>query len=94
MPTVWLAHDTHSTKEYLTLKITESDPHDPERVNRERILNRYLEKNPEHRGAPIVRTILDTFELPGEVGPRLCLVYEPERVLCSFFFFWSAGRIK
>ena len=61
------------------MKVTASNPADEETARHERILTSYLEKNPSHEGCKFVRKMLDSFEVPGEEGPHLCLVYEPMR---------------
>ncbi|KAH6712576.1 CMGC protein kinase [Leptodontidium sp. MPI-SDFR-AT-0119] len=81
--TVWLAQDTQrwwwNSNRYVTVKVTASDVVDDDAVNHERIITQHLKKNPSHDGFPFVRTMLDNFEVSGQDGPHLCLVYEPMR---------------
>jgi hypothetical protein len=63
----------------VTVKVTASNPANEETARHERILTSYVEKNPSHEGCKSVRKMLDHFEVPGEEGPHLCLVYEPMR---------------
>lgn len=81
--TVWLAQDIRrwwwNSNRYVTVKVTASDFVDEEEARHQRIITQHLMKNPSHRGFSFVRTMLDNFEVPGQEGPHLCLVYEPMR---------------
>jgi serine/threonine-protein kinase SRPK3 len=74
----------------VTVKVAASNPVDEETARHERILTSYLEKNPSHEGCKFVRKMLDNFEIPGEEGPYLCLVYEPMRE--PFYIFQNRCR--
>lgn len=52
---------------------------DYDTARHERILTQHVQKNPSHDGFPFVGTMLDSFEIQGQEGPHLCLVYEPMR---------------
>ncbi|KAK2629686.1 hypothetical protein QTJ16_000506 [Diplocarpon rosae] len=96
--TVWLAQDTRrwwwSPNRYVTVKVTASDCVDDDAAKHERIITQHLTKNPSHDGFSFVRTMLDNFEVPGQDGPHLCLVYEPMREpLWLFQRRWDNGRL-
>ena len=63
----------------MALKITASNCVDDDAAKHEQIITRHIQSNPSHEGFPFVRTMLDNFEVPGPVGPHLCLVNEPMR---------------
>lgn len=78
----------------MTVKVTASNPVDEETARHEGILTSYLEKNTSHEGCKFVRKMLDNFEVPGEEGPHLCLVYEPMREpLWIYKRRWVDGKI-
>ncbi|XMA15014.1 hypothetical protein WAI453_007805 [Rhynchosporium graminicola] len=96
--TVWLAKDTEqwwwNSNRYVTVKVTASDCVDDDAAKHERILTQHLMKNPSHDGFSFVRTMLDSFEAPGQDGPHLCLVYEPMREpLWLFQRRWEDGKL-
>jgi serine/threonine protein kinase len=43
------------------------------------ILKNTLDSKTPHRGRPVVRNCLDSFEVTGSIGNHLCLAYEPAR---------------
>lgn len=43
------------------------------------VLQRLISADPTHPGSDVVRKLVDSFELEGEKGNHLCLVYEPLR---------------
>ncbi|KAH7312829.1 CMGC protein kinase [Rhexocercosporidium sp. MPI-PUGE-AT-0058] len=99
--TVWLAQDTQqyvlarNSNRHVTVKVTASDCVDNEAAKHEQIITRHLKRNSSHQGFSFVRTMLDSFEIPGQNGPHLCLVYEPMREpLWLFQRRWENGKIQ
>lgn len=70
-----------NTKNYVALKIGVSGSRDEVQANHERNMTRALEANPSHPGYQFVRSMLDTFEIPGPAGrgKHICIVFEPMR---------------
>ncbi|CZS91909.1 related to dis1-suppressing protein kinase dsk1 [Rhynchosporium agropyri] len=96
--TLWLAQDTKrwwwNSNRYVTMKVTASDCVDDDAAKHERIITQHLMKNPSHDGFSFVRTMLDSFEVSGQDGPHLCLVYEPLREpLWLFQRRWENGKL-
>ncbi|TKA70545.1 hypothetical protein B0A49_05806, partial [Cryomyces minteri] len=82
--TVWLARDLHRWKwqsdRYVVLKINTCDFPDKETAEHELNISQHLATtNPTHKGFPIVRTIISSFEAVSPDGTHMCLVYEPMR---------------
>lgn len=44
-----------------------------------RIEEHIAEQTPSHRGRPVIRSYLESFELTGTIGKHICLAYEPAR---------------
>ncbi|CAK42256.1 uncharacterized protein An15g00860 [Aspergillus niger] len=82
--TVWLARDV--ARHVLTficnyghaLKILNND--NPRGAYHERRIEEHIaQQTPSHRGRPVIRSYLESFELAGPIGKHLCLAYEPAR---------------
>jgi len=59
--------------DYVTLKVFVSG--NPQAKNEEKVFEHLKTIKSDHAGAKFVRTLRDSFELPGEKGPHVCLVY-------------------
>ncbi|PGH00717.1 CMGC/SRPK protein kinase [Helicocarpus griseus UAMH5409] len=83
--TVWLARDLNQWRwlrdKYVALKITASVSSSPDNSVRTELDNvrRISEANPQHKGWPLVRHLLDYFTLESDLGGHLTLVFEPLR---------------
>lgn len=83
-----------NSNHFVTVKVTASNWVDDDAAKHERIITQHLRRNPTHRGFSFVRTMLDSFEAPGQDGPHLCLVYEPMREpLWLFQRRWENGKL-
>jgi len=60
--------------EYVTLKVFVSG--NPQAENEEKVFEYLKTIKSGHAGAKLIRTLRDSFELPGEKGPHACLVHE------------------
>ena len=55
-------------------------------TNTELVLSQHIAKaDPKHEGFRFVRTVLESFEIQGQHGQHLCLVYVPMRESMSTF---------
>ncbi|GKZ22693.1 hypothetical protein AbraCBS73388_008862 [Aspergillus brasiliensis] len=62
----------------IALKILNND--NPKRAHHERQIEEHIaQQTPSHRGRPVIRTYLDSFEVTGPISKHLCLTYEPAR---------------
>lgn len=62
----------------MALKIVNHD--NTKGAYRERDIEEHIgHQTSSHRGYPVVRTCLDSFEVTGPMGNHLCLAYEPAR---------------
>ncbi|PLB33109.1 protein kinase-like protein [Aspergillus candidus] len=82
--TVWLARDLNQwcwlRERYVALKINASPPHRRDTVEAELDTLRLISAaNPRHKGYPLVRHLLDSFQLEYESKKCLALVFEPLR---------------
>jgi len=59
--------------DYVTLKVFVSG--NPQARNEEKVFEHLKTIKSDHAGAKFVRTLRDSFELPGEKGPHVCLVH-------------------
>ncbi|RAH63465.1 kinase-like protein [Aspergillus piperis CBS 112811] len=93
--TVWLArdvarhvltfirncgHGSHSKPlfEPPALKILNNN--NPKGADHERRIEEHIaEQTPSHRGRPVIRSYLESFELAGPISKHICLAYEPSR---------------
>ncbi|GIK01903.1 hypothetical protein Aspvir_005944 [Aspergillus viridinutans] len=72
----WGAGST--TERLVALKIINND--NPKGAHHERDIEEHIgQQNPSHRGRPVIRNCLDSFEVTGPIGNHLCLAYEPAR---------------
>jgi serine/threonine protein kinase len=70
--------DRWQTERLVALKIINNDS--PKGACHERDIEEHIgQQNPSHRGRPVVRNCLDSFEVTGPIGNHLCLAYEPAR---------------
>lgn len=70
----------------MTLKILTKDATGSPFTTSEVELSRHIAKaGPWHQGLQYVRLVLDSFEISGQHGNHLCLVYEPMRETISTF---------
>ncbi|KAK1673543.1 kinase-like domain-containing protein [Colletotrichum godetiae] len=71
--TVWLCRDLEKHC-YATLKVYETGHR---QARNEEVVLRHLERlESEHPGQKLLRSIKDSFELQGKIGPHVCLVFE------------------
>ncbi|GKZ35249.1 hypothetical protein AbraIFM66950_005843 [Aspergillus brasiliensis] len=76
--TVWLVRDIARHVTYQPLKILKNN--NPKRAHHERQIEEHIaQQTPSHRGCPVIRTYLDSFEVTGPISKHLCLAYEPAR---------------
>jgi serine/threonine-protein kinase SRPK3 len=60
--------------EYVTLKVFVSG--NPQAKNEEAVFKHLKTIKSDHGGAKFIRTLRDSFKLPGEKGPHVCLVHD------------------
>ncbi|PIA93312.1 SRSF protein kinase 2 [Cercospora beticola] len=73
--TAWLCRNLE-TQQYVTLKIYMTGHRQAQ--NEVRVLQHIQDiRSDDHPGTQLVRRMLDTFELPGEIGPHTCIVHSP-----------------
>lgn len=82
--TVWLARDLHrwwwKPHRYVVVKVNNCDFPNKETAEHELNISLHLAKaNRSHKGFPLVRTTIDSFEAITPYGTHICLVYEPMR---------------
>ncbi|EXF83873.1 hypothetical protein CFIO01_03896 [Colletotrichum fioriniae PJ7] len=71
--TVWLCRDLEKHC-YVTLKVYETGHR---QARNEEVVLRHLERlESEHPGQKLLRSIKDSFELQGKIGPHVCLIFE------------------
>ncbi|GLA40985.1 hypothetical protein AnigIFM63309_008827 [Aspergillus niger] len=77
--TVWLARDVaRHAERIVALKILNNN--NPRGAYHERRIEEHIaQQTPSHRGRPVIRSYLKSFELKGPIGKHLCLAYEPAR---------------
>ncbi|GKZ72108.1 hypothetical protein AnigIFM50267_008161 [Aspergillus niger] len=77
--TVWLARDVaRHAERIVALKILNNN--NPRGAYHERRIEEHIaQQTPSHRGRPVIRSYLESFELKGPIGKHLCLAYEPAR---------------
>ncbi|KAK5445364.1 hypothetical protein LTS15_010145 [Exophiala xenobiotica] len=88
--TVWLGQDTKrwwlQRDRFVTLKILTKDAMATPSTTSEVDLSQHIAMaDPRHQGLQYVRLVLDSFEISGQHGNHLCLVYEPMRETISTF---------
>ncbi|KAK5304602.1 hypothetical protein LTR99_003665 [Exophiala xenobiotica] len=89
--TIWLGHEYKRTSwldedAFVTLKILTKDASGSRSTNSEVELSRHIANaDPRHHGLRYVRLVRDSFEISGQHGNHLCLVYEPMRETISTF---------
>ena len=67
----------------MALKITNNNA--PSASHEREIEEHISAADPSHRGRSLVRTLIDSFNVPGPEGSHLCLVYPPMREPLSFY---------
>ncbi|KAK4615771.1 Serine/threonine-protein kinase SRPK [Fulvia fulva] len=72
--TAWLCKDMREDK-YVTLKVYMTGHR--QALNEAKVMNHLNSTPSDHPGAKLVRTMLDTFEIEGEHGKHVCMVYQP-----------------
>ncbi|PYH38424.1 kinase domain protein [Aspergillus neoniger CBS 115656] len=80
--TVWLARDVAryrwQTERIVALKILNNN--NPKGADHERRIEEHIaQQTLSHRGRPVIRSYLESFELAGPIDKHLCLAYEPAR---------------
>ncbi|KAK5191507.1 hypothetical protein LTR92_008680 [Exophiala xenobiotica] len=89
--TIWLGHEYKRQSwldedAFVTLKILTKDASGSRSTNSEVELSRHIaDADPRHHGLRYVRLVRDSFEISGQHGNHLCLVYEPMRETISTF---------
>ncbi|PYH98321.1 kinase domain protein [Aspergillus ellipticus CBS 707.79] len=75
--TSWLCRDIQA-RNYTVLKVSTSLPAYPTATDRELRVYEHLAKvNSSHPGQPLIRALLDSFDLQGPDGTHRCLVLQP-----------------
>ncbi|KAI3092197.1 hypothetical protein CBS147333_10251 [Penicillium roqueforti] len=80
--TVWLARDLHQWRwlppRYVAIKVNANNYTSKECAEKElRITERITQANVADEGRYFVRTLLDSFDLPGPHGNHICMVFDP-----------------
>ncbi|GLA58529.1 hypothetical protein AtubIFM54640_008631, partial [Aspergillus tubingensis] len=66
------------TERIVALKILNNN--NPKGADHERRIEEHIaQQTPSHRGRPVIRSYLESFELTGPIGKHICLAYEPAR---------------
>ncbi|KAK4182015.1 Serine/threonine-protein kinase [Podospora australis] len=89
--TAWLCRDLQTTN-YVGLKIYETGHR--QSLNETKVPDHLdATANPKHPGYNLLRFRLDSFELPGKVGPHVCLVHKPLSVSIEFLREMFEGKL-